>query len=247
MTLDEVLNLEIGDWVKCTNVNVKCYGDLFRVTSHDLRDRFLKEVRVCVDGEDHALFYDTLEESYEIYGRKGAHMNVEFKLGDWVKCVDPNNRLYGKIFEVVSKREHLFDNIRYTIQLLCGSSFERYFVTEEGINLFTLTPAPNTWECNYPTQEQKKQTFTAPDILRKAEEIMRERGKQYDQQGGERSMEKIVNTFNAATGHNLTEAQGWMFMIFLKLVRDNSRTEGHQDSCEDLVAYSSLYGESRLS
>ena len=93
---------------------------------------------------------------------------------------------------------------------------------------------------------QSKQSFTAPDILRKAEEIMRERGKQYDQDQGERSMEKIVNAFNAATGYNLKESDGWMFMMFLKIIRDNSKKEGHQDSCEDLVAYSALYGESRL-
>ena len=35
-------------------------------------------------------------------------------------------------------------------------------------------------------------------------------------------------------------------MTLLKLVRDNQRAEPHLDSLEDLVAYSSLYGESRL-
>lgn len=163
----------------------------------------------------------------------------KFKVGDYVKCVEPSNELYGEVFEVTHTHDRLVNNMLYTMVNDRGG---RIFVTEAGEQYFTLTP-PLKYKVTVPTESN----FTAPDILRKAEEIMRERGKQYDQQGGERSMEKIVNTFNAATGHNLTEAQGWMFMIFLKLVRDNSRTEGHQDSCEDLVAYSSLYGESRLS
>lgn len=89
-------------------------------------------------------------------------------------------------------------------------------------------------------------TFTAPEMLQKASQLMIERGVQYDSPEGERSMEKIVNAFNAVTGHELTEAHGWMFMVFLKLVRDDTRKVGHQDSCEDLIAYASLYGESRL-
>lgn len=158
----------------------------------------------------------------------------EFEVGDYIKCINPGYpALYGSVLEVSEKT--VVDGVTsYWIRGATGTFNLHQNYTKD----FVLTP---------PLRVNEKQEFTAPDILRKAEEIMRERGKQYDQQGGERSMEKIVNTFNAATGHNLTEAQGWMFMIFLKLVRDNSRTEGHQDSCEDLVAYSSLYGESRLS
>lgn len=89
--------------------------------------------------------------------------------------------------------------------------------------------------------------FTAPQMLKRASDLMVERAVQYDSPEGERSMEKITNAFNAITGKNITESEGWMFMVLLKLVRDNTRTLGHQDSCEDLIAYSSLYGESRLS
>ena len=158
----------------------------------------------------------------------------EFEVGDYIKCINPGYpTLYGSVLEV-SEKTVVGGVASYWIRGAIGT----FNLHQNHTKDFVLTP---------PLRMNEKQQFTAPDILRKAEEIMRERGKQYDQQGGERSMEKIVNTFNAATGHNLTEAQGWMFMIFLKLVRDNSRTEGHQDSCEDLVAYSSLYGESRLS
>ena len=88
--------------------------------------------------------------------------------------------------------------------------------------------------------------FTAPQMLKRASDLMVERAVQYDSPEGERSMEKITNAFSAITGKNITESEGWMFMVLLKLVRDNTRTLGHQDSCEDLIAYSSLYGESRL-
>jgi hypothetical protein len=48
------------------------------------------------------------------------------------------------------------------------------------------------------------------------------------------------------TGQNITEANGWLIMAILKMVRDNQRTEPHVDSVEDLIAYSALYGEARL-
>lgn len=89
-------------------------------------------------------------------------------------------------------------------------------------------------------------SLTAPNLLKRASDLMIERAVQYDSPEGERSMEKIVNSFNALTGKDLTEAQGWMFMVLLKLVRDNTRVVGHKDSCDDLIAYAALYGESRL-
>lgn len=89
-------------------------------------------------------------------------------------------------------------------------------------------------------------SLSAPNLLKRASDLMIERAVQYDSPEGERSMEKIVNSFNALTGKDLTEAQGWMFMVLLKLVRDNTRVVGHKDSCDDLIAYAALYGESRL-
>ena len=88
---------------------------------------------------------------------------------------------------------------------------------------------------------------TAPQLLNKAAAIMEQRGKQYDKPGGERSMGATVMAFNAITGQSLTEAQGWLLMALLKMVRDNQRQVPHLDSIEDLVAYASLYGEARLS
>ena len=86
----------------------------------------------------------------------------------------------------------------------------------------------------------------APEILTRSAEIMAERAKQYDSQQGERSMGKAVAAFNAVTGQSLSEANGWLLMALLKMVRDNTTDKPHEDSINDLVAYGALYGEARL-
>ena len=75
---------------------------------------------------------------------------------------------------------------------------------------------------------------------------MEQRAAQYDQPAGERSMAATVAAFNAVTGRDLTEADGWLMMVLLKLVRDNSTAGAHQDSLEDAAAYVGLYGEARM-
>jgi len=84
---------------------------------------------------------------------------------------------------------------------------------------------------------------TASQFLRSADAIMTERGKNYDNPQGERSMGKTVAVFNIITGHNLTEAEGWLFMQGLKDVRQWTAPTYHQDSAEDSVAYSALKAE----
>ncbi len=86
----------------------------------------------------------------------------------------------------------------------------------------------------------------AQDLLHRAADLMDERGKQYDQPSGERSMLAAVTAFNAIAGYHLTEADGFLLMAILKMVRDQQRETPHRDSIEDLVAYASLYGEARL-
>lgn len=84
---------------------------------------------------------------------------------------------------------------------------------------------------------------SAEQLLRKAEEIMTERGKQYDSTGQnrERSMGRIVAAFNCLYGTSLTEQQGWYFMLLVKLARQESKP--HADSMEDAIAYAALAGE----
>jgi hypothetical protein len=61
----------------------------------------------------------------------------------------------------------------------------------------------------------------------------------------ERSMVRIVNTFNALTDLNLTVADGWSFMLILKLVRNNTKYQ--EDSIVDLISYAALLGEEQSS
>lgn len=84
---------------------------------------------------------------------------------------------------------------------------------------------------------------TASGFLRRAEQIMNERAHQYDKPEGERSMGKTVQAFNAITGRDLTEAEGWLLLQVLKDVRQWQRPDFHQDSADDGIAYSALKAE----
>src|SRR5574343_1260067 len=95
----------------------------------------------------------------------------------------------------------------------------------------------------YQPAKQTKRNLSAPDFLKRAADLMVERGKQYDSPDGERSMERTVTAFNAITGHKLTEAEGWLLMQCLKDVRQWQRTEYHPDSAEDGIAYAALKAE----
>lgn len=91
-----------------------------------------------------------------------------------------------------------------------------------------------------------KPAKTAPELLTDAANIMEERGKQYDQEGGERSMGKTVAAFNIITGRDLKESEGWLLLQILKDVRDRTTEAPHEDSLVDGVSYSALKAEARL-
>lgn len=85
---------------------------------------------------------------------------------------------------------------------------------------------------------------TAPGILRKSLAHMEDRAAARDMPaGGERSMARVVSAFNAATGHRLSERDGWLFMVQLKLVRAAATEAGVADDYEDMAAYAALAGE----
>lgn len=92
-----------------------------------------------------------------------------------------------------------------------------------------------------------EQPSTASDLLKQAEQLLTERGKQYDTSGQERSSAKIVAAFNTITGRDLTPGEGWLFLMLLKAVRFYSNTETpHRDSLEDLISYAALHAEEYL-
>jgi len=86
---------------------------------------------------------------------------------------------------------------------------------------------------------------TAPDLLERAGQHMRDRAATYDSPEGERSMAQTVAIFNLHHGINLTEAQGWHFMRILKDVRMFTRAGYHADSAEDGIAYQALMAEAK--
>lgn len=82
----------------------------------------------------------------------------------------------------------------------------------------------------------------ANEILRTGVETIESRGKERDQPDGERSMKRTVKAFNAFTGLQLTEIQGWQFMICLKQARANGG--GFTlDDWQDMACYAALAGE----
>lgn len=85
----------------------------------------------------------------------------------------------------------------------------------------------------------------AAELLGRAAAHMHDRASTYDEPEGERSMGKIVTAFNAITGRDLTESEGWMFMQQVKLVRLFTRSDYHADSAEDNIAYAALLAEAK--
>lgn len=91
--------------------------------------------------------------------------------------------------------------------------------------------------------------MTPPDkILTEATNTLRQRGADYDgkgYQGGERSMAHTVAIFKTWTGVELSEADGWRFMMCLKMARSLTG-KPKLDTYVDLAGYSGLLGEAHL-
>lgn len=82
---------------------------------------------------------------------------------------------------------------------------------------------------------------SAPDMLKKAAECISDRASERDTDS-ERSMKTTVEAFNAMYGKDLTEEQGWMFMVFLKAARAKGG-DFREDDYVDGAAYFALAGE----
>ena len=85
----------------------------------------------------------------------------------------------------------------------------------------------------------------ANKLLEKANNLMLQRGKEYDKENGERSMGKCVSAFNTITEHTLTESEGWLLLQILKDVRLFQKKGYHADSAEDCIAYAALKAEAK--
>jgi hypothetical protein len=89
-------------------------------------------------------------------------------------------------------------------------------------------------------EQPKADSAQAAEILTKSAELLVERGKRYDKADGTSSMDRAVAAFNEITGHNLSEADGWMLMLMLKLSRATAKAGYHADSYEDSAAFVGL-------
>jgi len=82
----------------------------------------------------------------------------------------------------------------------------------------------------------------AVDFLQDGVNQLSVKAQMRDAPQGERSMATTVKTFNALTGLNLTEAEGWKFMVCLKMVR-GQQGRFNPDDYVDGAAYMALLGE----
>lgn len=89
---------------------------------------------------------------------------------------------------------------------------------------------------------EKPAPETAADFLRKALNALSDRGVLRDSPEGERSMALTVRLFEVLTGLTIGEKNGWLFMICLKLAR-NQQGGVNLDDYIDLAGFSSLLGE----
>jgi hypothetical protein len=86
---------------------------------------------------------------------------------------------------------------------------------------------------------------TADEILQRGADHIRDRAATRDKSDGERTMQQIVAAFNAIFGTELTEEQGWQFMVLLKIVR-SANGKVNIDDYEDEAAYAALAAEAAL-
>ena len=85
--------------------------------------------------------------------------------------------------------------------------------------------------------------MNAADVLRESAAVIEQRAALRDKPDGERSMARAVAAFNALTGRQLTELEGWLFMCALKMSRATAGAT-HVDDWVDLAGYSALAAES---
>lgn len=87
--------------------------------------------------------------------------------------------------------------------------------------------------------------MSAPGLVQEALNTIAQRGVDYDAKGGERSMEHAVAIFNVITKNEMTEREGWIFMLALKQAR-MMQGKPKADTYVDLSAYAGLLGECAL-
>lgn len=110
-----------------------------------------------------------------------------------------------------------------------------------------IIPEINEKQINKPLDAKvkrirRKNKITADTILTKGAEAISDRASERDTKA-ERSMTRCIKAFNAMFDKDLTETEGWQFMVFLKVSR-GKQGKFRMDDYEDQASYSALAGES---
>jgi len=145
----------------------------------------------------------------------------------------------------ISKKDHISELDSREVIYSIGVLFQNQGLPEHSACAFHIAEKLKRQgiEAEKPVQQDvMTEPVTASSILSTGAQHLKDRGVTYDAPGGERSMGKTVQMFNAYSGLNVTEEQGWAFMAMLKLVR-TSQGEYKGDNFEDGAAYFALMGE----
>lgn len=156
---------------------------------------------------------------------------MKFNIGDRVAVVDGIVGMEAGMVGAISGTSYSHSTVKFDkIDGLCS-------VANKAIELILDDLSISKNKPKYPPQ-------SASSFLTDAEKTMQQRASQHDSPEGERSMGKTVAAFNAITGRDLTESEGWLLMLILKQVRQWQKIDYHADSAIDSVAYSALLAES---
>ena len=177
-------------------------------------------------------------------------MSVELKVGQVWKCRNGNEVTLlandGVSVEkdtvtypfMDSRKAFSFTNEGFYVSACSKSAFDLIeLVQDENSKIVEQAPKADEPACQEPP---------AIRLLQAAADHMRDRAAIYDKPDGERSMGKTVEAFNAVTGRDLSESEGWLLLQILKDVRLFQRPGYHADSAEDCVAYAALKAEAKM-
>jgi hypothetical protein len=170
----------------------------------------------------------------------------KFKIGDVVRIIGDSigysENFVGKEYAVLEAENGLYSLRIYSNGgLPCVLKFweKDLEIVKTHYDSTSLQQAMQGW--NVATSEPVAE-YTATDILQEATECLTARAVERDKGTSERSMKAAVEAFNALTGHELTEVDGWLTMVCLKA----ARAEGGKFRLDDYIdgaAYFALYGE----
>lgn len=147
----------------------------------------------------------------------------------------------GEVFVVKPSGQHTLES---DFQVYVGGIEVEFSAIDEGTALRLNMLRYKKPGLSEETHRDKSSTITAPSILGSAKEALDQRAALRDSEGtGERSIAKTVDIFNAWTGRDLTEQEGWKFMVALKQARE-SQGKFHEDDYVDGASYFALLGES---